>query len=44
MRLTNQLAESEKIAVADYVISNDDYQPIVFQIQKIVGELLKQIN
>jgi dephospho-CoA kinase len=44
MRLTNQLAESEKIAVADYVISNDDHQPIVFQIQKIVGELLKQIN
>lgn len=44
MRLTNQLAESEKIAVADYVISNNDYQPIVFQIQKIVGELLKQIN
>jgi dephospho-CoA kinase len=44
MRLTNQLAESEKIAVADYVISNDDHQPIVFQIQKIVGELLKKIN
>ncbi len=44
MRLTNQLAESEKIAIADYVISNDDHQPIVFQTQKIVGELLKQIN
>jgi dephospho-CoA kinase len=44
MRLTNQLAESEKIAVADYVITNDDHQPIVFQTQKIVGELLKQIN
>jgi dephospho-CoA kinase len=44
MRLTNQLAEREKIAIADYVISNDDHQPIVFQTQKIVGELLKQIN
>jgi dephospho-CoA kinase len=44
MRLTNQLAESEKIAVADYVITNDDHQPIVFQTQKIVGELLKKIN
>jgi dephospho-CoA kinase len=44
LRLTNQLAESEKIAVADYVISNDDHQPIVFQTQKIVEELLKQIN
>jgi dephospho-CoA kinase len=44
MRLTNQLAESEKIAVADYIITNDDHQPIVFQTQKIVGELLKQIN
>ncbi len=44
MRLTNQLAESEKIAFADYVITNDDHQPIVFQTQKIVGELLKQIN
>jgi dephospho-CoA kinase len=44
MRLTNQLAESEKIAVADYVISNDDHLPIVFQTQKIVGELLKKIN
>jgi dephospho-CoA kinase len=44
LRLTNQLAESEKIAVADYVISNDDHQPIVFQTQKIVEGLLKQIN
>lgn len=44
LRFINQLSESEKIAVADYVIINDDLQPIVYQIQKIVEELLRQIN
>jgi dephospho-CoA kinase len=40
-KIQNQLPESEKIKVADYIIMNDGHHPLIPQVWKIHQELIK---
>ena len=43
-RMSHQMADDMKIAIADFVIHSDDCQPLVMKMKKILDELLESVE